>query len=223
MDYRLAPIEEVVDTAILICPGATDEHRVMFRQFVWEAQKLIGPTKHWVKTCKLIPKNRSFKKPDDYASSLAIALFDVTDGEIPFEFFGEGGRVHSDRASVHASGNIEAVTGRVDLSEDAYYFHLGSNTTNVAYAMIRYLALPVDKNGQLLIPEDNIFACTMFCRWMWALRKGDNQSEIQLQRDTWYREKDRIFGDNKMPSWFDAKEFGKKFLSLINGYKPDRF
>lgn len=223
MDYRFAPIDEVVSSAVLICPGATDEHRVIFKQWVWTALLQIGPTSHWVKTCRINPKNRSFKKPQDLASVRDIGLYDATGAEVFYEWKGEGGEVHSDRESVHLLVGESDRPMPVYLSEDAYYFHLSSNSPDVDHMMIRYLALPTDTNGLPLIPEDNIFAITMFIRWMWSLRKNDNQAEQMNARDTWYREKDRIFGDNKMPSWFRAKEFGHKFLSLINGYKTKTF
>lgn len=223
MEYRFAPMSEVVDTATLICAGATDEDRVIFRQWAFLGMMQIGPTKHWIKTCRIENKGGFMRKPKDFASLVSLGLYDSSDAELRYEFFGEGARVHTDRTTTHALVGQDEPIGLIDLSEDAYNFILGSNGTDVDHALLRYLALPVDTNGELLIPEDNIFAVTTFIRWNWAMRKGDNQSEIQLARDTWYREKDRIYGDNKMPSTFDAKEFGKKYLSLIQGYKPDRF
>lgn len=223
MEYRFAPIDEVVSSAVLICPGATDEHRVIFKQWVWESIKQIGPTSHWVKTCKVNAKNRSFKKPDDLSSVLDLGLYNSSDSELAFEWMGEGGQVHADRTTTHATVSQQEVSSKIFLSEDAYYFHLSSNSPEATYMLIRYLAMPTDESGFPLIPEDNIFAITMFIRWMWSLRKNDNQAEQMNARDTWYREKDRIYGDNKIPSWFRAKEFGHKFLSLINGYKTKRF
>jgi hypothetical protein len=219
MDYRFTTLDEAVATAMTITPGATDEHKTVFRQWVWEGLKQIGPTNHWVKTCELRPKNFSFKKPSDLASTLAIALYDTGGAEIAYNWQETGGRVHTDRSAVRSGGN-----GLIDLSEDAYYFHMSSDAVNVGYAVIRYLATPVDSNGLPLIPEDHVLALSMFCRWLWAMRNGTNQSEIQLSRDTWYREKDRIFGDNKMPSVFRANQFAKnKFLSLINSFKPNSY
>jgi hypothetical protein len=223
MEYRFASMSEVVDTATLVCKGATDEDRAIFRQWCFLSLLSVGPTKHWIKHCRLNPKNGSIKKPNDFSSLVALALYNSSDQELKYEYFGEGARVHADRASVHAVVTDSEVPQRIDLSEDAYYFHLGSNYSEVSYALVRYLAMPVDTNGELLIPEDNILAVTMFIRWHWAMRQRENQSEIQLAQQTWYQEKDRIFGDNKMPSYFDAKEFGKKYLSLIQSYKPDRF
>jgi hypothetical protein len=221
MDYRFAPMEEVVATAMTIVPGATQEHQVLFRQWVWEAVKQIGPTTHWVKTCEIKAKNLSIPKPKDLASTLTIGLFDESGHEIHYTWQGYGDRVHIDRFQNHALLTREDATFRIDLSEDAYYFHIGTNGKSVAYAKLRYLALPIDSDSKLLIPEDNILACATFCRWMWAMRKGDNQSEIDLSRDTWYRERDRIYGDNKMPSVMQANHFAmNRYLSLINSFKP---
>jgi len=224
MDYRFAKMDEVTASAMLICGGATAEDRVIFRQWAWQAQLQIGCTAQWLKTCKLNAKNLSFRKPGDLASTVNVALYNAADQELKFEWNIGVGRIHTDREVLHSAGTQEAVTGRIDLSEDAYYFHLGSNGGDVDYMLIRYLASPIDTNGELLTPEDNILAVTMYIRWMWSLRKGDNQSEIELARDTWYREKDRIYGDNKMPSVLRANEFAlNRFLSLINSYKTKNF
>lgn len=224
MDYRFATLDEVTAGAVLVCPGANDHDRVKFRYWVYEALKHIGPTGHWVKNCKLTPKNRSFKKPDDLASTVSVALYDSSNSELQFEYFHEGaGRVHADRQYTHQIGSQQTTYFRPTLSEDAYYFHLDSNSNDVAYMMLRYYAMPIDANKQLLVPEDSMLACQMFCRFMWSLAKGDNQSEIELSRDTWFRERDRVYGNNKMPSVFQAHQFAKKYLSLLNQYKPERF
>jgi len=224
MDYRFAKMDEVVATAMTLTPGATDEHRVIFRQWCWEGVKQIGPTTHWLKTCNLKVKNLTFKKPSDLASTINVGLYNSSDQELSFEWNIGVGRVHTDRELLHSVTSQEEVTGRIDLSEDAYYFHLGSNGSEVDHMLLRYLAMPVDTNGEMLIPEDNMFAITMFIRWMWSMRKGDNQSEIELSRDTWFREKDRIYGNNKMPSVLRANEFAlNKFMSLLNSFKPNRF
>lgn len=204
-------------------PGATTEDRLLFRTWVYEALKAIGPTTHWVKTAQLVPKNGSFEKPKDMASPLSIALF-AGDTELNFKYEPAAeGRIHVDRYEVHDNLVNNQAMGRVDLSDDAYYFHVGTNGNAVTSMVIRYYAMPVDRNKELLIPEDNLFAVAMFCKWSWTMRKGDNQSEQMNARDTWYRELASIKGKNKMPSMFRANEFFKSYASLINSFKPNTF
>lgn len=223
MDYRYVTMQEATATAMLMCGGATQEDRLIFQTFVWEAMKHIGPTRHWIKVCKLTPKNGDFKKPKDLASTVDFALFDASNVEITYNYFYGAERIHTDRYTIHDNLVDGTLTGRVDISEDGYYFHMGNNADLVAYMELRYLALPINEENELVIPEDNIFAIAMFCRWAWSMRRNDNQSEIMNNRDTWYRERDRIYGNNKMPSVKQAKEFAKHYMSLINSYKPNVF
>lgn len=223
MDYRFATLDEATALAMTYTPSASTEDRLLFRTWVWEALKQIGPTSHWVKVAELVPKNGSFKKPDDMASAISIGLYAGTE-EVKYNYEPEaGGRVHVDRFQIHDNLVDNQVVGRVDLTDDAYYYHLGDNGSMVTKMMIRYYALPVDRNGELLIPEDNLFAVAMFCKWSWTMRKGDNQSEQLNARDTWYRELGSIKGKNKMPSMHRAAEFFKNYASLLNSYRPNTF
>lgn len=222
MDYRFSTLDEATALAMTYTPSATTEDRLMFRTWVWEAVKQIGPTLHWIKTANLVPKNGSFEKPKDLASTISIALY-AGDTEVSYNYEPAGGRIHTNRYDIHENLVSTELVGRVDLSDDAYYFHLGDNGDMVTKMKIRYYALPLDRNGELLIPEDNLFATSMFCKWSWSMRKGDNQSEQMNARDTWYRELSSIKGRNKMPSRLRASEFFKSYASLINSYKPNTF
>lgn len=223
MDFRFSTLDEATALAMTYTPSATTEDRLLFRTWVHQALMQIGPTSHWVKIATLTPKNGSFEKPKDMASPISIALY-AGDTEVSYTYHqSAGGRIHTNRYDIHENVVDSELVGRVDLSDDAYYYHLGDNGSMVTSMMIRYYAMPVDRNGELLIPEDNLFACAMFCKWSWSMRKGDNQSEQMNARDTWHRELGSIRGKNKMPNMHRATEFFKRYASMINSFKPKTF
>lgn len=223
MDYRFVTMDEVTALAMTYTPSANNEDRLLFRTWAYEAVKQIGPYHAWVKTAELLPKNGSFQKPKDLVSTQSIALF-AGDTELKYNYApAAGGRIHVDRYEVHDNLIDNTVVGRVDLSEDAYYFHLGTNGNHVTRALIRYYAVPTDRNGELLIPDDHQFAIAMFCKWSWSMRKGDNQSEQMNCQATWERELGKVRGKNKMPSVLRATEFAKSYMSLINSFKGQTF
>jgi hypothetical protein len=158
------------------------------------------------------------KKPSDLTATIDIALYDTNDNELKYHFIPNlPGRVHPDRFALYEIVNEDnEQTYRVDLAEDAYNYHLGTNGELVSRALIGYLAMPVDRQGMPMIPEGNLTAYKMFCRWNYAMRKNNNQSFIDQSYTMWLKERDRAKGRNKMPDVFRGKEFFKKYLSLFN-------
>lgn len=217
---QLYTIHETAHNVATVCPGATDEDKTIFLQWLGLGLRDIGPQSDWVKTCELFPKNNVFVKPKDMVYVIDIALYDSQGAEIRYNFQpSKGSRIHLDRFQIFDNILQGAITTRVDLSEDAHQFFLGTNGNAIHHALIRYFAMAVDDDGFPLIPEVDVFPLMMFCRYMWALKKGDNQSEIQLSKQTWYEERDRAKGRAKMPSQLAGTAILKSWMSLINAPK----
>jgi hypothetical protein len=214
---RFLSIDEVVDNARTIIPGVSAEDKVIFRQWVVWAMRDIGPNKDWIKACRINRKDGSFKKPNDFITAVGIALYSTDGVEVPYIYQSGGIRIHTDRTQIYDSTSTGEVTTQRYLSEDAYYFHVGGNTDDLGYILLRYYALPVDKYGYPLIEEDNMLAYVNFCSWMWSRRKGDNRSEIAQNYDFWIMERDRIKGRNKMVSIPEAEGIFKKYLNMLHG------
>jgi len=220
METRQLNINEVTSSVMNVVGEATNEDRLMFKQWVAECMQELGPSSIQLKKVEIEPVDLSFRKPEDLTATVDLALYDVNGNELFYNFIANSpGRIHVDRFAVNASliiGTSVATFAKVDLSEDVYYFHLGSNGSNVSKMLLSYMAMPVDRQGFPLIPESNLTAYKMFCRWMWALRQNSNQSFIAQAYDMWLREKDRARGRNKMVDPMRAEQFFKKYMSLVS-------
>lgn len=215
--------KQVLAFSLTTCKGATAEDRLFFSAWIPAAMRDIGPSKDWYKVDVLYPKDFSFKKPDDLVSTCMIALYDSSDQQIKYNYNPGSKRIVPNRFLINTSESTQEITGRIDLSEDSHYFHMGSNGADVSYAMIRYLAMPVDSDGFPMIPEDHLMAYEAYCKYMWSRRENDNQSAIAQNYDIWLRERDRIKGRNKMPSMLEAEGIFSRYLSLIHAPIPASF
>lgn len=210
-------IDEVTAASMAVIGEATNEDRNLFRAWVVECMKDIGPNHSWYKRCELKPKNGSLKKPSDHTATVDIALFDTTSNPLEYTYVPNlAGRVHPDRFTLYDNLTEDTRTAKVDISEDAYYYHLGTNSDLVDSALIGYLAMPVDRDGMPMVPENQLTAYKMFCRWNFAMRKNNNQSFIEQAYGMWLKERDRAKGKGKMPDPFRGKQIFKKYLSMFN-------
>lgn len=213
---NLLDINSVTAFCMTTCKTATPEDRLFMRSWVVAAVRDIGPSTKWYKVDKLYPKDFVLCKPDDLVSTASIALYDCNGGEIPFRYNAGTKRIHTDRFLINTETAVQARGAYIDLSEDSFYFYLSSNAVDVAYAEIRYLAMPTDRDGFPLIPEDHLLAYEAFCRWMWGKRQDDNRSKIDQDYSFWVRERDRIKGKQKLPSILEGEAIFKRYLSMIS-------
>ena len=202
METRQLNINEVTSSVMNVVGEATNEDRLMFKQWVAECMQELGPSSIQLKKVEIEPVDLSFRKPEDLTATVDLALYDVNGNELFYNFIANSpGRIHVDRFAVNASLIIGTSV---------------ATFANVAKMLLSYMAMPVDRQGFPLIPESNLTAYKMFCRWMWALRQNSNQSFIAQAYDMWLREKDRARGRNKMVDPMRAEQFFKKYMSLVS-------
>lgn len=220
----LISLDEITAEARSILKDASDVDRLIFRQWAISALKQLGPTKDNYEICTLYPVDFSFKKPDDCASSIDIALFTNENQEVRAKYRAGGQRIHVRRDRNQRNGEYSTSLGLpVEVSEDDYYFHLSSNSTNVSYARLRYFKMPTEDDGTPLIPEVYREAILMFLRWRWHMRQNDNQSAIAQARQDWLIEKGTAKGNAKMPSMLEAKTIMTDWVSMIGKNFKDNF
>lgn len=227
MESRQLTIDEVTSSVMLVVKEATSEDRLMFKQWVAECMQDIGPSSFWFKSCDLEVHDGSIRKPKDLTSTIDLALYDSAGKELVFKFIANSpGRIHVDRFSINATSITNTVLTssvlnftNIDLSEDVYYFHLGGTSADVLsvdHARISYMAMPVDRQSFPLIPESNLTAYKMFCRWMWSLRQNNNQSFIAQCESSWLMQRNMARGKNKLLDPMRAAEFFKSYLSMVS-------
>jgi hypothetical protein len=214
-------IDNVSAYCLTTCKTATPEDRFLFKTWIITCVRDLGPNRDWVKVSTLYPKDFSFPKPDDLVSTISIALYNASHQELCYNFNNGGQRIHTNRFAIYEQA-INDGDGIIELSEDGFYYHLSTNATDVNYAQIKYLAMPVDEDGFPMIWEGDLMAYEAFCRWMWAKRENDNRSAIAQEYEFWVIHRDRAKGNRKMPNGIERDAIASTWLSLINA-PPKRF
>lgn len=215
-------IDTVIARAETVIPKCTTEDKAIFREWTWMSLQDLGISDEDIKSATLYPKNGLCKKPDDFRVLVDLVCVDSTNSQLLHKFRTKGHRLYYDtRNQIQITTTIP-----VDVSEDRFNFILGTNADDVAALNIRYYAYPVDKKtGLPMIREDEVMAIIYFIRYMWAMRKDDNRSEINEKQIAWARESDRVRARKKMTSLTEekAKAIGKSWLRLIPDFNFQRY
>lgn len=198
--------------------------RAFFKEWIGEAIKQIGPSKAWYSgPVVLYPTDYMFRKPVDMYDPIDIALFDSSHNELKYAFRGFAKRIHaSDNNLINTGQYVPEQGAPIDLSEDAYYFHLGTNGAAVDYAVLKYWKMPVDDTGELLMTESNTFAIMMFIHYMMALRSGNHIDKGQA-RNAWLSARNEARSENKTPSMLEMDEIARSWNSMIKKMRFKQF
>jgi hypothetical protein len=206
-------IDEVVAHAESIIRDADEGARVLFRQWAWLGERQLGFGGYSEETKDLPVEDLSIRKPSDMATPIDIALYDASGSDYQYKYHEGKNRIH----------NVDPSKAKIDLSEDPYYFHLGSNGSLITYAKLRYYAYPIDDDNNPMFPEHHLLAIMFFIRWMWETTKGKSQSAIQQAEDMWIRQSMKAKSANKMPSQLKGAEIVKTWMSMIDKVRFNDF
>jgi len=211
---RFVTIDEVVNEASTYIGEATDVERLIMRQWVYRALNLIGPADENIKVCDIDVCDYAAVIPQDcmgLSYILDLALKDAEGNDIPYKYESGAKRIHQ---PLFTDSIPQEIPRQTEVSVDNKTIIL-SNNPAVKKVKIRYFSLPVDSNGDLMITEDMVFAIVCFIRMAWAMRKNDNRSQIEQDRQTWLGELQRVKANRKMPSELEMRDIVKKWMTLI--------
>lgn len=183
---RFLTIDEVVAEASSALPKATDEERVLMRQWAFRTQYQIGFSKYNIMKSDKIYLTTEFAiaKPDDLARTIDISLFNSLDQEIRINYRGWGKSSDLDERTAQIHTDLRSIVTTLRVSEDADFFYVQDYTTDDVcsdYAYIKYYGLPTDDSTPPLplIPQESAMACIMYVRWMLSIRRNES---IGMQR-----------------------------------------
>lgn len=221
----MVSLDSVVSEALLIIGASGDDEvaRPFAQQAAWRAISDFPVSEEDIKVCTITAKNLMLKKPEDMHQFLEVALYDANGCFIPHVFHAGKKRIYPNTESY--SYTVTTDTGDVtyhlpvDLSEDRTSFFIGTNGTNVSYAQVRYFAWPMDSSGYPMIREEEVLTCMYFIRFMWSLRKNENQSEIQQNERLYKIESDRCRARRKAADLSQDKI--KTILASMNKMIPN--
>lgn len=219
----LVPIEQVVSTAMSVLEKADTADRAYFKEWVYLGLLEIGPNLAWYAEATLYPDTFTLKKPDGFHSAIDLGLYDSSKNELKYVYRGMGTRIHaSDNSLLNAAAYAPTQGAPIDVSEDEYYFHLGTNSTQVSYAVVKYWQIPLDENGDLLIPEMDIMALVQFLRYMWYMRK-DDKTGMAMQKNSWIAARNEARGAHRTPSMLVGGEIARSWNSMIRKQRYKTF
>lgn len=216
-------LDEVTALAQTVIKDADDKDRNIWKTWAWNAVLNLGIGDDEIKVAELYPKNYTAALPPDCRYLIDVSVFDTAGNQLGHVYRGGNKRIYADRRvqpSATTNGDVNSLIP-VDISNDRYNIHLGTNGQNVGTIIIRYFAYPLDENGLPLIREEDAMACVHFIRYMDALRRDDNRSKIQQDEIAWFREADRARARKKMASLSPdkARSIMKSLNSLIPNFR----
>ena len=209
---------EVIATAMSVLEGADTIDRAFLKQWVYLGLQEIGPNTAWYDEATLYPVEHVLRKPSDMHSPIDLALFDSGNHEIKYTLRGKGNRIHEeDSSTIYYNSSV-------DLSEDAYYFHIGTQSASnlVSHAILKYWKFPVDEAGDLLVPETDSLPLVLFIRYMWAMRKDDKQG-INQAYPMWRQALREARSAHKIPSILEGAEIARTWSSMIQKQRFKQF
>lgn len=226
---KLVEFEEVIAEAVAVLGYPEDEEvaKNFARQWAWRALTYLGTSDDTIQVAEVQVKNLLIKKPK-MKRFLEIALFDSEDNFIPHIFHQGNTRMYPNNEvysyDVVLNENTdqeETVTyyTPVDLSENETSFVLGTNGTEVSYALIRYYPYPLDANNLPQIREEEVDAIVAYVRYRWSQRRNENQSEIQANKIAWMESSDYCKAAKKASDF--SNEVRKKIAATFNRMVPN--
>lgn len=219
----LVPVSQVVATAMSVLEGSDTIDRSFFNEWVYLGLLELGPNMAWYDEATVYPNDFTLKKPDNFHSAIDLALYDSSKNELRYVYRGLGKRIHAaDNSLTNAAVYAPTQGAPIDVSEDEYYFHLGSNSTSVSYACVKFWAMPFDENGDLLIPETDIMALVLFLRYMWYMRKNDKQG-MMIAHNLYIPARNEARAAHKIPSMLVGGEIARSWNSMIRKQRYKTF
>lgn len=225
MPSRFLTVKEVVAEAFSAVPGGgTAGEQLLARQWVYTAMREIGPSTDFIAVAEVPASNLSIRKPDDMSSAIDIALVDSAGNDIKYNYRPGNKRIKPYKGG--SDGVISQLDGLgVEVSEDAYFFHLNSSelAQSVATAKIRYWKFPIDDSGLPMVPEKQKYATMCFIWYLLTKRKAQGRFDRAQAYQEWITERNRARSRSKMPSQMAYDAIAKSWASMINIPNFDNF
>lgn len=209
------PADRVIAFASSVLEGSDTLDRAYFMEWIAAGLNEIGPNTSWYGEATLYPTELTLRKPLDFYEAIDIALYDQSGCDLSFVFKGKGTRSHrSDNSLINQEVYAPGLGAPIDLSEDAYYFHIGSNGYAVSYAKLKYWRFPTDENGDLMVPEQDLLPLALFCRYCWYMRK-DDKTGMAMAKNSWIAARNEARANHKAPSMLEGTEIARSWNSMI--------
>jgi hypothetical protein len=215
--------DEVVSSAMLATGQSDDTYRSLYLEWCYDAVRSIGLNYINVKTVTLPIEDFIIDKPCDLLIPKDIILLGSNNNLnclIPFH----DTDTFSDLCPSPQAQNY------VTIEEMKDFFQLSTNSSSYTKAKLKYVAAPVDENGDIQIPEYYKRACIAFITYMDVSRKrqrsynkkGHNDvpiSDVQYYDNKWMELKAEAAGKRKMPNKMKMDEAMRNWMTLLPNHR----
>lgn len=229
-------VEQVVSSCYLYLDSEDSRDELVFREWIYDALREIGPPQTGPKKVCLEVKDFCIEKPQDLAALQDMNLLDSSNGIFFFEFRGNG--ILNSELRQNTDGSISADrlstlggTYSIVVSEQERTYELSSNATGVFKAELLYYPLPINEDGDMIIPEDHKLACISYVEWNYLKRERNRsrrrgnlvpQSEVSEAYSRWINKQIQVKGRNKMPNTVEFGTIARKWVSMIPKFTDKR-
>lgn len=204
-------VEEVVAASATITGSPTREERMIYSMWVWIAERQIRSYKLSTKTAELPVVDCVARKPLDYISIQDIALIDSKGNDIVFNYKGFNKRIHP-ITSVNNPSKLE-------IYEDEHCFHISNvspfSGLDIDCVHIRYSGMPIDEEGNLMIPESHLQAIMRYIKYMDGERNNYPESKMERLQRQWHIQAQKARGADQMPNSLEARSILSKWMTHI--------
>ena len=202
---QYATIDEVVALAASQLKDITRADRRLMRGWAWRAIEQIGPVEWLSKLVKLTDiENLSVRKPDDWLATKAIALFS-NDTEIQ--------HIYTSSKKTHQHDN--ATSAAVYVNEDANFIYMDSTASNVDCVHLEYYTIPIDENGEPLIPRVYLTPIESYLLFLYWRKTSQNMGMIGMLKNDWLMQRRNARAKMKMPNMQLGKEIMTQWTTMI--------
>ena len=218
-------LSEVIAAAFLVIDTDDTRDEGVFREWAYDAIRLIGPSNVDIVSKCIDVENLSIEKPCNHLYTKEMNLFNKEGTILPYSFY-QSGFPNSDAI---ASGQKYNWQNYIVVTEQRDCYHLSSNADYVVKAEMIYYRLPCTEDGELLIDEYSKTAILAYLEYQFVKRErfrytGKNRqyipiSEIQMMEQTWVGKMRQARGQQKMPDPIAAEYISKRWMTLMPDFQ----
>jgi len=224
-------VDEVVDAAYLQLDIEDTRDKSIFREFVYDALREIGPSSKDRKEVCLPVENLCFEKPCQAGYLIDLNLMDDNNNVYYYQMRQNGklsSEIRKNQNNQTAINTDSRGTPYVVVHEEDTRFTISSNGSMITKANMSFMSLPVFDDGTIKVREDQKLACVAYIEYIYLKRERNRtrrmgnavpMSEVQMAHDRWIGKMQQAKGRGKMPNTEASRQIARNWVTMIANFK----
>lgn len=224
-------VDEVVDAAYLQLDIEDTRDKQIFREFIYDALRQIGPSSTDREEVCVPVENFCIEKPCNFGYLIDLNLMDDQNNVYYYQMR-QNGILNSELRQNEpeqpaVTGNYRG-TRNIIVHEEDTKFSVSSNASTITKANMSFMTLPVFPDGTIKVREDQKLACVAYVEYMYLKRERNRtrrmgnavpMSEIQMSKENWIGLMQQAKGRGKMPNAEAARTIQRMWVTMIPNFK----